>query len=229
MTGFRFLSLFLSLCVVLAGLPAAGRATTLTYTSDAIVEFDLFHRWAMAGSIEPAEPSRAAWAKLHIDFNETLDDLSFYRLGGWSARSARSAGGAISDFTLSVETDKGRYALSSFFTRDFQMVLETGVRGFFSDWEIDWAIGSSDYYRLDGSGGFDRTAWVFEYIKDSDETTYWGSPDVWEASGGGDFTGGHLSAAAQVSPVPLPAPLLLLLGGIGALWGLRRRRAVRGA
>jgi hypothetical protein len=86
----------------------------------------------------------------------------------------------------------------------------------------------------DESLGFDVYNGLFEVTRDNDPTFDWGThvlidldtPSSFDQQGvAGTMT---VSAAAPIdmTPIPLPAPALLLIGGLGALAALRRRSQV---
>ena len=235
MPEFRFFVFLLGLCAILTCLSGQGRAATLTYASDSIVEFDLFHQWTLSGGFLwalPSEPVPAAWARLHVEIDETLDHSGLYRINNLGHAPAGYT--LISDFTLSVETDRGRYEIGDLLYGDFELILETddagsSPRGTPASWHIAWEFGvfpsDSDHFRLEGASGADQVSWLWEYMEHPD--------DIWAraAFGGSDFTGGRLGITQglgqnQLPPVPLPAPVLLLLSGLAGLAGLRRIRQV---
>lgn len=222
MCAMRLLLFFL---LVSMGMAGPGRAGTLTYSSESIIEFDLFHQWSQSGGllwVLPSHPAAASAATLRLDFAGSFEDMSRYTLKRSGA--AQPGHQLINDFTLSVTTAQGSYEIEEHFYRDFEIIVETGAGGRVADWEISWDFGASDYFRMTGAGGVDQVSWHSEYLQYPEQYDDLGYP--WSARGQGSFRGGQLDLVVQSQRVlpsmPLPVPLIFVFSGLAALFAARR-------
>lgn len=226
--------IFQYIACLVVGLGAIGaggeaRATTLSYTSDSIVEFDMFHQWSGISflSAHPSGPVRAGTAALQVGLTQDLVAGGRYAIGKYGAPAGHQL---IDDFSLSVQTDRGSYALGAAFHSDFRLLVETSGTGSISHWEISWQYSSgADRFSMQGDSTGGNSSWLWEYMLYPGHTDSSGQPVVQEARGGGIFQGGTLRTLGSVSnpplqPVPLPAGALLGLTGLLGLLVLRARR-----
>lgn len=214
--------------MLFVGFATQGGATTLSYSADSVIEFDSYYHLPSFLSEQPHGPDRARRAALHINFDQVLAADSFYTVGRSRTSSQHQL---INDFTLSVETEDGTYALSSSYRNMFELELETGAGGRLDYWSISWNYSSgADYFEMSADGGSAQVSWLWEYMRFPGDTDASGLPVVYENRLNRRFSPGRMiysppsSSQPPVSPVPLPAGAVLMLSGCLALLRLKSRR-----
>ena len=174
---------------------AASAASALTIDTNPTWDGSINDGWDGSGQ------------SLTVDLLETqLDDISFY--------FAEESAGLTFDFTITDALTGGNVLFSSSF------VVTSGINTFLTN--LDLSPGSLVYALFDYNGFSGETA-HFSYTNG-----YTGGQSFFESGGWAtDFTTldhRFVPNFSDPSPIPLPAGGLLLIGALGGLAALRRRK-----